>query len=189
MLRRLIAGAATLAATGALLLTSAAGATTRGCVTRDGGNCGALITNADTRLELTVSGNPNTVRAGRALIATRPAIARAQDWDIRPAGTDPDFVVIRWAPFGFPRNLCVTATHDVPGFSLRVEVCNPGSAGSSHQIWHKVNQSGNRAVYQNLANNLVMAAQSQTNGAAVIGRTIGNGTGGNKVWSRRTFAP
>ena len=189
MRRSIIATLAAAAMAGPALLAIPASATTNGCVTRDSGHCGGLITHADVRLELAVSGDVHTAGPGRELIAALPAIARAQDWDIQPAEADPSFVVIRWAPFGHPTTLCVTATHDLPGFFLRLETCTQGAAGFSHQEWHAFAAPGGGKIYQNLANNLVMAAKADTAGAPVITRVIGNGTGPNKRWSFRHTAP
>jgi len=159
----------------------AANATTVACVIGDGGHCGGLISHQSVPLEIAVAVPVSQVRPGALLVGMTPAFSAREDWDVRPPFSGSSDRVFRWAPRGVRSPLCITATRDVARSRLRLQQCQIGAAGSSHQIWRPVNviDSGYR-VYRNEANGLVMTLAGDSNGAPLQIRSMGLGTGGNK---------
>src|SRR6266516_147204 len=80
-----------------------------------------------------------------------------------------------------PLELAVTASSDVPGSQLNLRLCEPGSVGSSHQLWHPDNiLGGGYVVWVNAADGMAMTVAGDTPGSPVQVRAVGAGTGGNK---------
>ena len=182
----LVAGIATPIA----LALPAANATTTACVIGDGGHCGGVISHQSVPLEIAVGVPISQVRAGTRLVGMKPAFSARQDWDVRPPVPGGSGRVFRWAPRGVRSPLCITATRDVARSRLRLEQCQIGAAGSSHQIWRPVNViGGGYRVYQNEANGLVMTLVGDFNGAPLQIRSMGLGTGGNKNFKFVHTAP
>src|SRR6266516_4614390 len=186
-LTRLAVLAAGLATPLALAL-PAAHAVTRACTTGDGGFCSGQVSKQAVPLELAVAVSIAQVTDGTKIVASTPALSGREDWDIRPATGS--FRTFTFAPRGQPTNLCLTASSDVPGSQLNLRLCEPGSVGSSHQLWHPDNiLGGGYVVWVNAADGMAMTVAGDTPGSPVQVRAVGAGTGGNKNFAPVPTAP
>jgi hypothetical protein len=163
-MRRLAAGLAALAVTGSsfLLGAGAAGAATSACI--NAGThppCAGVQSQQAVPLQLWTSGV-----AGSVVLAKTPAFTKAEDWIIHP-GTDNGVSRIEWAPRGNLSGMCLTATLDVRRAPVRMEPCQSGVAGVSHQLWRHIEHADGSYAYINLANNLALAVAGDTPGAQV----------------------
>ena len=167
------AAAALLPAT--LALASPAGASTAAC-----GNtprCFGLLSAQPRPLEIGTSVPVAQVTGDTTLTGQTPSGTGRQDWHVGRFGSG-SVVVLKFAPGGQRGPLCITATSDVAGSQPQLEPCMIGSAGSSHQLWQRVNViGGGFRVYRNMADGLVLAIAG--NGQVQL-RTMGTANGGNK---------
>lgn len=175
MVRR---GAIALAAAGsaaALALTGVPGA---GAATAACGNtprCFGILSHQSSPLEIATSVPVAQVHGGTTLIGMTPSGTRRQDFHVGRYGST---VIFRWAPGGVSSHLVIAATGDVSGSRPRLELFQPGTAGSSHEFWVPLNVTDHGfRVYKNAANGLVLAISRD---GTVVLRPVGLGTGGNK---------
>jgi hypothetical protein len=62
---------------------------------------------------------------------------------------------------------CITAVSDARRAAVRLEPCQSGVAGVSHQLWRHIEHADGSYAYINLANNLALAVAGDTPGAEV----------------------
>ena len=137
-------------------------------------NCFGLATSQTTPLALSAS--VTSPISGSPLVAVAPAFNRRQDFDISPAVSNPDVFTIRWAPRGVLSNLCVTETG---GLMTRVRLVN--CIGTTDQHWRFVP----RGPGFNVVNVLTGLAMTQVAGTNLVQvRSVGTGTGLNKIWNK-----
>jgi hypothetical protein len=137
-------------------------------------NCFGLVTSQTTPLALSTSVTSPT--SGSPLVAVAPAFNRRQDFDISPAVNNPDVFTIRWAPRGVLSRLCVTETG---GLMSRVRLVN--CVGTTDQHWRFVPRGSGFNVI-NALTGLAMTQVAGTNQVQV--RSVGTGTGLNKIWKK-----
>jgi len=137
-------------------------------------NCFGLATSQ--AIPLALSASVTTPTSGSPLVAVAPAFNRRQDFDISPAVSNPDVYTIRWAPRGVLSNLCVTETG---GLMTRVRLAS--CLGTTDQHWRFVP----RGTGFNVINVLTGLAMTQVAGTNVVQvRSVGTGTGLNKIWNK-----
>ena len=175
-IRAAAAAAAAAVLPAALALSAApAGAATFAC-----GNtprCFGLLDGQAQPLEIATSVPVSQVTGDTTLTGLTPSDTRREDWHVGRFGSG-SVVVIKFAPGGQRGPLCITATSDVPGSRPQLEPCMIGAAGSSHQLWQRVNVIGHGfRVYRNMADGLVLTIAG--NGQVQL-RTMGAGNGGQK---------
>ena len=143
------------------------------------GNNGTMrLSHQAAPLEIDTAVPVSQVHAGTLLIGHTPVFSARGDWHVARLGVDRKF---RWAPNGVNSHLCITATSDVAGSRPRLQQCVTGTAGSSHQLWRPINVIDNGfRVYQNEANGLVLALDSDSSGTPLRLRHMLLGTGDNK---------
>ena len=165
----------------AVLLFPAISATPAGATTAQCGNtprCFGVLSHQAAPLEIDTAVPVSQVHAGTLLIGHTPVFSARGDWHVARLGVDRKF---RWAPNGVNSHLCITATSDVAGSRPRLQQCVTGTAGSSHQLWRPINVIDNGfRVYQNEANGLVLALDSDSSGTPLRLRHMLLGTGDNK---------
>jgi hypothetical protein len=148
-----------------------ASAATTAC-TNGPADCFGLVTSQTHSLALSTSVAAPT--SGSRLAAVPPALIRRQDFVIRPAVNNPSVNIIRWAPRGVLSNLCVTETGGL-GTRVRLVTC----LSTTDQHWRFVPRGGGF----NVINALTGLAMTQVAGTDLVEvRSVGTGTGLNKIW-------
>lgn len=151
-----------------------ASAATIACTGGTNPDCHGLVTSQTTALALSTSVTSPT--SGSRLAAVAPAFNRRQDFDISPAVSNPDVFTIRWAPRGVLSRLCVTETGGLRS-RVRLVTC----IGTTDQHWRFVPQGAGFNVI-NVLTGLAMTQVTGTNLVQV--RSVGTGTGLNKIWKK-----
>jgi hypothetical protein len=137
-------------------------------------NCFGLVTSQ--AAPLTLSASVTSPTSGSPLVAVASAFNRRQDFDISPAVSNPDVFTIRWAPRGVLSRLCVTETGGLRS-RVRLVTC----IGTTDQHWRFVPQGAGFNVI-NVLTGLAMTQVTGTNLVQV--RSVGTGTGLNKIWKK-----
>jgi len=118
------------------------------------------------------------------VVAAVPSASPRQDWDMRPpANPVNNDKVFRWAPNGVPSTgpaLCLSDPFFGVRKPLQLRKCN----GSPFQTWTPTHfTEDGAAVWVNNATGLAMTEPPGTvAGTPLQGRTVGAGTGTNKLW-------
>lgn len=129
---------------------------------------------------LALAAASDTARTLSPVVVAVPSASSRQDWDMRnPANPVNNDKIFTWAPNGIRSGLCMSDPFTSVRKPIQLRRCN----GSEFQRWTPALGGDGYVVWVNDATGFALTAPpGAVPGTGLQGRSVGQGTGSNKLW-------